>query len=230
MKAEKRILCVLLLLLFIFPIPVKAMGEHVNFDNTKNSCVVVIGNRRVYDLANRVKTYRETKEKYSFNGTRAAHYIYRKDWVTGKWADKNLVVFSPKYLKEQKTLVRKALKQHGKCIVVLETTINVVNETDPSYEEESLKRILILRKKLLGIKVKYKGKIRTPSFRITSVIPPINNDSRVTRFNATLKKKFGHHYIYLGLNKTWKGLYVDRLHLTNKGNDKFYNILKRALK
>ena len=140
------------------------------------------------------------------------------------------MISSPKYLKEQKTLVRKALKQHGKCTIILEATINDVHKSRSSVEEESLERILKLRKELLGVKVKYKGQVRTPNFRVTSVIPPVRNDKRVLRFNATLKRQFGGHYIDLGLNKTWKGYYKDRLHLKKKGSDKLYNILDKALR
>lgn len=231
MKAAGRILyLIILLILFPFPAPVNAKGKHVNMDNTKTSSVVVIGDSRICNLAKRVRSYGESREKYSFNATGAGHYIYRKKWVSGKWKNKNLVISSPKYLKEQMTLVRRALKRHGKCTIILEATINDVHKSYVSFEKESLESILKLRKELLGVKVKYKGQVRTPNFRVTSVIPPVRNDKRVIRFNATLKRQFGGHYIDLGLNKTWKGYYKDRLHLKKKGSDKLYNILDKALR
>ena len=227
---KKKLLLMALFILICLPTNTYALGKHLNIDNSDCSNVLVIGDSRMDDLGVRVNSYKK-KTRYSFNATRGGHYINRKEWITGQWKELNLMISSPKYLKEQKEIVRNILRKHGSCTIIIVGTINDIDEFDQIKERKSLVRMAELRRNLLAVKVRYKGITVSPHFYVASVIPSARGkDARIKRVNAAIKKKYKSRYIDLGSYRYWLPYYTDGCHLNKKGCDILYNKISKFIK
>lgn len=191
-------------------------GEHVNLDRSKKSSVLIVGDCMILGMSEEIKDA-------SFNATQGAHHIYYKALFTGKYADRNMVIGSPKYTQEMKKIVKNCLKRQGECQVVIVSTDNDTGFTN--WQKTSLDGIKKLKKNLR--KVKYKGK-RAEVF-VTSMLPPRGRDSLVSSYNRKVKKSQGKYYINIGLTDDWVGYYSGPDHLTGKGEERLYKKIMKAV-
>ena len=193
-------------------------GYHVHVDASDQSDLLILGDSLVVLLS-------EDVPGPSYSATCGGHYLHRREWVSGKWLYWNLEVSSPRYLREQKQLIRRILTRQGRCTVVLEGSFNDVDAVD-HWETELLESMKALKAELEAVS---EGGLH-PVVYMTSIIPDRGDDDWVTHFNAMLEADQGDYYIDLGLTDTWAPYYLeDDCHLNAEGSALTLRMIREAI-
>ena len=215
---------------------VGGIGYHVNVDCTDFSNVVIIGDSRIVGVSLNVGGV-------SYNATVGAHYLYEEAWASRKVP---MIIHNgldqredsstdpTGYYGEMVALVRKCIRKHGSCFVVLSSTVNDILFSDWCSKE-------IDRMFALGDALKEDGSLygRSPIVYYFGMVPlqgeftTKTNGASPEEFNDLLAGQVsdrGDSYIGIGPISAWNELYAgDGIHFQSEGSHLYFDLISARL-